>query len=68
MTGLMEEDSSLTPAQTTELDRRLALYETGEMKAVDGEVALREIAEKHGLKLPGHTFTGASRSLLLPVC
>ncbi len=43
-----EEECSLTPAQSMELDRREKLIESGEMPTYTHEEVMAHIAEKHG--------------------
>jgi len=49
MTGLMEEESSLTPAQAAELDRRESLINSGEMPTYTHEEVMADIAGKYGI-------------------
>ena len=51
-----EEDSAesegLTEEQAKEIDRRLARFNSGQVKTIPGDIALAEIAQKYGLQLP----------------
>jgi len=47
----IEEDAGLTEEQAKEIERRLARYDSGETKAIPGEVVHAEIAKKYGLQL-----------------
>ena len=48
----LDDDMGISPAQAAELDRRVALLDSGKVKTIPGEKAMQELAEKHGLQLP----------------
>lgn len=46
------ESDGLTEEQGKEIDRRLARFNSGQVKTIPGDMAFAEIAQKYGLQLP----------------
>ena len=47
----VQDGPGLTLAQAEEIDRRLARFDTGEVKPIAGELVHAELAQKYGLQL-----------------
>ncbi len=45
------DDSGLTEEQAREIDRRMAEFDGGKVKAIPGDIVLAEITQKYGLQL-----------------